>query len=146
MLEFLVDNIFRGFFFWKDCPRDSRQFNGNKFHVLPLADIFFYSYEAECVMSSSSTGKGGGAVQLHRWCFVYTQPRFWKLPGPDVSCWTRHQRHGREQYFWVFYLRRSTPIDLERRSTSHYHLWQNWRFQSFCFCMAIFHLRPPTAS
>ena len=38
-------------------------------------------------------------IQVHRLCFVHTQPRVWELPGPDVSRWTRDQRHGREQHF-----------------------------------------------
>ena len=35
-------------------------------------------------------------MQVHRWRFVHKQPRVWELPGPEVSRWTRDQRHDRE--------------------------------------------------
>ena len=38
-------------------------------------------------------------VQVHRWCFVHTQPRLWELPWPYGSCLTWDQRHDREQNF-----------------------------------------------
>ena len=66
-------------------------------------------------------------IQVHRLCFVHKQPRVWELPGPDVSRWTRDQRHDREQHFC--FLPESTSVDREGRSTSHFHLWQTWRFQ-----------------
>ena len=61
------------------------------------------------------------------WCFVHKQPRVWELPGPDVSRWTRDQRHDREQHFC--FIPGFTSVDREGRSTSHFHLWQTWRFQ-----------------
>ena len=45
----------------------------------------------------------------------------------DVSRWTRDQRHDREQHFC--FLPGFTSVDREGRSTSHFHLWQRWRFQ-----------------
>ena len=66
-------------------------------------------------------------MQVHRWCFVYKRPRVWSLPGPDVSRWTWDQRHDREQHFW--FLPWFSSVDQERRLTSHFHLWQTWRFQ-----------------
>ena len=48
-------------------------------------------------------------IQVHRWCFVHKQPRFWELPGPDVSGLTWHQRYDREQHFC--FLRGFTSID-----------------------------------
>ena len=59
--------------------------------------------------------------------FVHKQPRVWELPGPNVSRWTRDQRHDREQHFC--FLPGFTSVDREGWSTSHFHLWQTWRFQ-----------------
>ena len=66
-------------------------------------------------------------IQVHRWCFVHKQPRVWELPGPDVSRLTREQIHDREQHFC--FIPGFTSVDREERSTSHFHLWQTWRFQ-----------------
>ena len=53
-------------------------------------------------------------IQVHRWCFVHKQPRVWELSGPDVSRWTRDQRHDREQHFC--FLSGFTSVDWEGRS------------------------------
>ena len=66
-------------------------------------------------------------IQVHRWCFVHKQPRVFELPWPDVSRWTRDQRHDRGQRFC--FLPGFTSVDREGRSTSHFHLWQTCRFQ-----------------
>ena len=55
MLEFLVDNFFRGFC-GKGFPADSRYSNGNK--VCPSSSRHIsYSYEAEFIQSLLSTGR-----------------------------------------------------------------------------------------
>ena len=51
----------------------------------------------------------------------------WEFPGPDVSRWTWDQRHCRQQH--LCFLPGFTSVDRERRSTSHFHLWQTRRFQ-----------------
>ena len=84
-----------------------------------LADIFLYSYDAELIQSLLSTGRTTFNVsvqlhiQVHRWCFVHKQPRVWELPGPDVSRWTRNQRHDREQH--LCFLLEFTSVDREGR-------------------------------
>ena len=94
MLEFLVDNIFVVF-----AGKVFQQIVGIPIgtNCAPLlADIFVYSYEAEEETVGASIQFH---IQVHRWCFVHKQPRVWELPGPDVSRWTRDQRHDREQHF-----------------------------------------------
>ena len=49
-------------------------------------------------------------IHVHRWCFVHKQPRVWELPGPDVSCWSRDQRHDRNTS--AFYL--DLPVSIRR--------------------------------
>ena len=98
-----------------------------------LADIFLYLIWSRIytVFALNREEKVGVLVQfhiqVHRWCFVHKQPRVWELPGPDVSRWTRDQRHDIEQHFC--FLTKFTSVDREGRSTSHFHLWQTWRFQ-----------------
>ena len=43
--------------------------------------------------------------------------KVWELHGPDVSRWTRDQRHDREQHFC--FIPGFTSVDREGRSTSH---------------------------
>ena len=59
--------------------------------------------------------------QVRPWCFVHKQSRVWKLPGPDVFCWTWDQRHSREQHFC--FLPGFTSVDREGPSASHFPLW-----------------------
>ena len=47
---------------------------------------------------------------------------------PYVSCWTWDQRHDREQLFHFCLLPRCTIVEMEGRSTSHFHLWQTWQY------------------
>ena len=130
MLEFLVDNIFVVF-----AGKVFQQIVGIPMgtNCAPLlADIFLYSYEAEFIVFVLNREETVGVsvqfhIQVHRWCFVHKQPRVWELSGPDVSRWTRNQRHDREQHFC--FLPGFTSVDREGRSTPHFHLWQTWRFQ-----------------
>ena len=131
MLEFLVDNIFVVF-----AGKVFQQIVGIPMgtNCAPLlADIFLYSYEAEFIQSLLSTGRKQLASRFN---FTYryiddvlsiNNPEFENYPGPDVSRWTRDQRHDREQHFCI--LPGFTSVDREGRSTSHFHLWQTWRFQ-----------------
>ena len=38
-------------------------------------------------------------IRIHRWRFVYEQPRVWELPGPEISFLIWDQRHSRERHF-----------------------------------------------
>ena len=130
MLEFLVDNHFRGFC-GKGFPTDSLYSNGNNLcpsssrHISLL--IWSRIYTVFALNREETVGVSVQFhIQVHRWCFVHKQPRVWLLPGPDVSRWTRDQQHDREQHFC--FLPGFTSVDREGRSTSHFHLWQTWRF------------------
>ena len=131
MLEFLVDNIFLVFagkvfqqivgipMGTKLCPSSSR-------HISLL--IWSRIYTVFALNREETVGVSVQLhIQVHRWCFVHKQPRVWELPGPDVSRWTQDQRHDREQHFC--FIPGFTSVDWEGRSTSHFHLWQTWRFQ-----------------
>ena len=131
MLEFLVDNIFL-VFAGKVFPADSRYSNGNKLCLSSSRHIsLLIRSRIKTVFALNREETVGVSVQfhiqVHRWCFVHKQPRVWELPGPDVSRWTRDQRHGREHHFC--FLPGFTSVDREGRSTSHFYLWQTWRFQ-----------------
>ena len=111
----------------KGFPADSRNSNGNKLcpsfsrHISLLIRSRICTYYA---LYGKETA--GISVQFHtqveRWCFVNKQAKVWEIHGPDVSGWTWDQRHNREQHFC--FLPAFTPVDRERRSTSHVHLWQ----------------------
>ena len=122
---------FRGFC-GKGFPSDSWYSNGNKLcpsssrHISLL--IWSRIYTVFALNREEIVGVSVQFhIQVHRWCFVHKQPRVWELPGPDVSRWTRDQRHDREQHFW--FLPGFSSVDREGRSTSHFHLWQTWRFK-----------------
>ena len=119
---------FRGFC-GKGFPADSRHSNGNNLCPSSSRDISLLIWSRIYTVFALNLEETVGVsvqfhIQVHRWCFVHKQPRVWELPGPDVSRWTRDQRHDREQHFCFF-----TSVDREGRSTSHFHLWQTWRFQ-----------------
>ena len=130
MLEFLVDNIFVVF-----AGKVFQQIVGIPMgtNCVPLlADKFLYTYEAEFIVFALNREETVGVsvqlhIQVHRWYFVHKQPRVWELPGPDVSRWTRDQRHDREQHFC--FIPGFISVDRKGRSTSHFHLWQTLRFQ-----------------
>ena len=104
MLEFLVDNIFL-IFAEKVFQQIYRYSNGNQLclsssrHISLLIWSRIYTVFAlnwqETVWISVQFH-----IKVHRRCFVHKQPRVWELPGPDVSRWTRDQRHDREHHFW----------------------------------------------
>ena len=88
-------------------------------------------------------------IQVHRWCFVHKQPRVWELPGPDVSRWTRDQRHDREQHFCflpgIYFCRSGGTVNFTLPfmtnvtiSISTSQIFRSW--------VAIFQPRPPMAS
>ena len=131
MLELLVDNIFV-VFAGKVFKADSRYSNGNKLCPSSSRHISLLVWSGIYTVFALNRVETVGVsvqfhIQVHRWCFVHKQPRIWELPGPDVSRWTRDQRHDREQHFC--FLPGFTSVDREGRSTSHFHLWQTWRFQ-----------------
>ena len=131
MLDFLVDNIFV-VFAEKVFPADSQYSNGNKLCPSSSRHISLLIWSRiDTVFALNREETVGVSVQfhtqVHRWCFVHKQPRVWKLSAPDVSRWTRDQRHDREQHFC--FLPEFTSVDREGRPTSHFHIWQTWRFQ-----------------
>ena len=128
---FICRQHFRGFC-GKGFPADSRYSNGNKLcpsssrHISLL--IWSWIYTVFALNREDAVGVSFQFhIQLHRWCLVLKKPTIWELPGPVVSRWTRDQRHDREQNFC--FLPGLTSVDREGRSTSHFHLYQTWRFQ-----------------
>ena len=97
------------------------------------SSLYFFSHMKQNLYSLALDREEtvGVSVQFHiqvpRWYIVHKQPRVWELHGPDVSRWTRDQRHHREEHFC--YLLGFTSVNREGWSTSHFHLWQTRRFQ-----------------
>ena len=125
-LSFFGRQHFRGFC-GKGFPADSRYSDGNQLwpsssrHINQLIWSRIYTVfalnreETVCVSVQFH-------IQVHRWCFVHKQPRVWELSGPDVSRWTRDQRHDREQHFC--FLPGFTSIDREGRQL-HTSIYDN---------------------
>ena len=103
---------FRGFC-GKGFPADSRYSNGNKLcpsssrHISLL--IWSRNYTVFALNREETVGVSVQFyIQVHRWCFVHKQPRVWEFPGPDVSRWTRDQRHDRATlllHTWIYFCR-----------------------------------------
>ena len=106
----------------KDFPADSRYSDGNKLcpsssrHISLL--IWSRIYTVFALNREETVGVSVQFhIQVHRWCFVYKQPRVWYFPGLDVSRWTRDQRHDREQHFCFI------PEFTRQRATLLLHTW-----------------------
>ena len=84
MLQFLVDNIFVGFFFFFFAGKVFQQIVGIPMgtnYAPLLADIFLYSYEAEFIQSLLSTGRKQLASRFN---FTYRYiDDAWSINNPE---------------------------------------------------------------
>ena len=124
---------FRGFC-GKGFPADSRYSNGNNLCPSSSRHISVLIWSRIHTIFALNREETVGVlvqfhIQVHRWCFVHKQPRVWELPAPDVSRCTRDERHDKEQHFCFLHGFTSVDQGGGGRSTSHFHLWQTWRFQ-----------------
>ena len=123
MLEFLVDNLFVVF-----AGKVFQQIVGIPMgtNCAPLlADIFLHSYEAEFIQSLLSTER----KQLEsRFNFTSINNTEFKNYLGQMYPVELKIKDTTESNISASYLG-FTSVDREGRSTSHFHLWQTWRFQ-----------------